>query len=351
MAFVLGIIGNTISVMNLAAGFIPSSGDLDGGSRVRLGVGLDTSGGLSEAGGDVPYMRTYNANRDFIGEFFPGHREGVFGNSWMVWDEVDDGSFVDAWVRPRRDHEGQQPQYLELNMIADDEDGICLAYVTHVWPDGHTFGWIGDWGRHCGHAWYHSNIVIDDAGHKTACTWLDKNHDNHIKVNSLKLHMPSFGRDETNGGTAHSSDWYCHHPAAIQFFDRGDPLFWWVLEGRGIDGVAESQDQHEQQQPHAFSRRSESLAGRLIISNSTAHGATELCESGSSYGPDFVSLAEGQFCDMETHTLYPLCEDNSATSCFDVDSRDLRPADLGSVVARSSFVVKRAKYGKVMEWH
>ena len=46
---------------------------------------------------------------------------------------------------------------------------------------------------------------------------------------------------------------------------------------------------------------------QLVISPHTTHSAIEVCESDSSWGPDFVSLAEGIFCDMCERKVYPLC--------------------------------------------
>lgn len=49
-----------------------------------------------------------------------------------------------------------------------------------------------------------------------------------------------------------------------------------------------------------------------------------LCESPTSYGPDFVALQEGKFCDMETKTLWSLCGDDQAVDCFDTGAHDIR---------------------------
>lgn len=64
------------------------------------------------------------------------------------------------------------------------------------------------------------------------------------------------------------------------------------------------------------------LMNDLIISDSKTHSAKEICTSKSSRSPDFVSTVEGKFCDMETRTLWDLCDGaNRKSDCFDVDKR------------------------------
>lgn len=46
----------------------------------------------------------------------------------------------------------------------------------------------------------------------------------------------------------------------------------------------------------------------LIVTSDPGHSAKELCGSATSYGADTVSMAERLFCDMETKSLYALCQ-------------------------------------------
>jgi hypothetical protein len=46
---------------------------------------------------------------------------------------------------------------------------------------------------------------------------------------------------------------------------------------------------------------------RLTVSYMQGHSARELCANKMSLRLDFVLIAEGAFCDMETATLWPLC--------------------------------------------
>lgn len=49
------------------------------------------------------------------------------------------------------------------------------------------------------------------------------------------------------------------------------------------------------------------LGQSLTKSNRTSHSAYEICGSDTSVGPDFLHIDEGQFCDMKTKTLWPVC--------------------------------------------
>lgn len=59
------------------------------------------------------------------------------------------------------------------------------------------------------------------------------------------------------------------------------------------------------------------FAGQLVKSRDRGQSAVETCNSKNSIGPNFFSYHEGQFCDMATRRLYPRCEVENSTECFD----------------------------------
>jgi hypothetical protein len=63
---------------------------------------------------------------------------------------------------------------------------------------------------------------------------------------------------------------------------------------------------------------------RLTISHHVEHSAREVCEMHNSWGPDFVSIVEGLYCDMCERELYPLCAHAHQQDCFDVERTVLR---------------------------
>ena len=92
------------------------------------------------------------------------------------------------------------------------------------------------------------------------------------------------------------------------------------------------------------------LVGKQIVkSKMDTHTATGLCESETSRGPDFVSLVEGKFCDMETKTLWPVCKDEEDGDCFDNNIHLMRGVNkLGKRTGRR--VTLARKYTKVIVW-
>lgn len=69
------------------------------------------------------------------------------------------------------------------------------------------------------------------------------------------------------------------------------------------------------EQPHAWCEENQ-----LVISSYSGHSAIEVCESASSWGPDFVSLAEDIFCDMCTRQAYHLCGGNGDSATMTASS-------------------------------
>ena len=53
---------------------------------------------------------------------------------------------------------------------------------------------------------------------------------------------------------------------------------------------------------------------RLITSTFEEQTAEELCNSETSWGPDFVG-SDGKFCDMGSKTLSPLCDIENIEGC------------------------------------
>lgn len=60
------------------------------------------------------------------------------------------------------------------------------------------------------------------------------------------------------------------------------------------------------------------FAGQLVKSYDVGQSARGLCGSMGSVGPNFYSDHEKSFCDMSRKRLFPLCETEDATECFDM---------------------------------
>jgi hypothetical protein len=98
------------------------------------------------------------------------------------------------------------------------------------------------------------------------------------------------------------------------------------------------------EEPHNWCQESQ-----LVISEHDSHSAIQVCESQSSWGPDFISIVEGVYCDMCKRQYYPLCGGGKeSTTCFDLENRQLSlPARWWR---RDDRVVPVNRYDNVRHW-
>lgn len=83
---------------------------------------------------------------------------------------------------------------------------------------------------------------------------------------------------------------------------------------------------------------------KLVISNIASHSATNLCNSATSWGPDFATPHEGKLCDMSTKTLYTLCLNENVDGCVEISTNSgngTANANQPSVAMRKISVAKR----------
>ena|ERR1700753_861357 len=113
-------------------------------SIVRIGIGLYD--GVNILGGDTPGITVWNEDGDRL------------GTTQASTQQVKDGSFVDIIVP--QNPPNQQPTYLK---VEGGRNSICMAYISHTWPDGTKRGWLGDIGNMCDKQYYYSNIYVTEA--------------------------------------------------------------------------------------------------------------------------------------------------------------------------------------------
>lgn len=61
---------------------------------------------------------------------------------------------------------------------------------------------------------------------------------------------------------------------------------------------------------------------------------------------DFVPIEEGVFCDMETLEVLPICKDDDAKKCLDVEKRQTKRKDTEGV----NMYMPAKAYANVMKW-
>ena len=302
MAQVISVVSGAVGIFQFLQSLFPPPPHVPGStSHIRIGVGLDgTFNGqtLSASEGAVKGIRVYNEDQILIGT---GKGGGV----------IPSGGYQDISIDQSKGP-GQQPTYLQLNA---GTDALCMAYITQQWPDGTQRGWSGDMGRQCGRDWAYSNIIIDDSGYKPDCTWLDQDHSNAIWAAAVQIHMEDF----TNTTSNYSQDpsFYCSSPVLLFEYDN-------YQTGAGDQFWTSTRRVKQRDTPVKRIRpRSAAMNSSIISSTDPSHSAVKLCDSDTSYSPDFVSLSEGIFCDMATKTPWPLCSKSVADNCYDWDSHTL----------------------------
>ena len=73
------------------------------------------------------------------------------------------------------------------------------------------------------------------------------------------------------------------------------------------------------EEPHNWCQENQ-----VVVSEHNSNSAVQVCESESSWGPDFVSIAEGVYCDMCRCQYYPLWDGKKmCTTCFDLGKGQL----------------------------
>ncbi|KAE8441690.1 hypothetical protein EG329_004563 [Mollisiaceae sp. DMI_Dod_QoI] len=133
-------------------------------------------------------------------------------------------------------------------------------------------------------------------------------------------------------------------------FNPGGPSGTWAAVQPTLTAAAKAKNRRRSidrssilQQRAALEKKRDYCVDRLAISHLPGHTATEVCQSETSWGPDFVSVVEGP----------------QATYCFDLEARELRLPEDEELEARdrnrSSIGEKelsglRKKYAKIHEW-
>lgn len=170
----------------------------------------------------------------------------------------------------------------------------------------------------------------------------------------MQIHWPEFKRyDETHDiklrkaletylCTAGPPFWLYRwpgdaNPRTIMFWTR------WGQHGFDVndaDGSLAKRTENKTYHGLGPNNRTNPHYNRLIVDDYQDHTAKDLCESPTSWGPDFVNVIEGLFCHMTDKTLWPVCNSELVNDCFSVDSR---------MLVRKG-VRARSPYTDVLDW-
>ncbi|RMJ21313.1 hypothetical protein PHISP_07818 [Aspergillus sp. HF37] len=319
----LGILAGSLGIISFGInnfGKAPSTG-----STIKVAVALDGSGGTTNAGGGLPDVRVWD---DF----------GAFQGMTVDPGKVEDGTLGSITVN--HDHQGV------YSLFSANNDAICIAWITTTWSDdlgGNQYAVSGDFGATCGMASYYSNMYInDDTDYQPLCFWIDKNGD--TPQTGFQVRWPAYASEQHDPDNENPNQ-LCN---GIDFGSRTtkDPS---VINYYSQKRRRESRTATQAQ---AWKPRPEWAASKLVISDNSNHPAAGLCESRTSWGPDFANANEKAFCDMGSKVTYPFCgEDGSGESedaCFDFESKTL---SFGQNTAQaSSSRVSGDSYNHVIDW-
>lgn len=84
------------------------------------------------------------------------------------------------------------------------------------------------------------------------------------------------------------------------------------------------------------------------MSNYTSHTAADVCNSATSWGPDFVGV-DGMFCDMESKIMTPLCTAEDVDGCVVINEQAGTLTKRISVARRAADVAHKS-YKVIQHW-
>jgi len=365
---VVGALAGIVSIGMMIPGLIPDKDEHY--PVVRIAAGLSTNRADNTAG-NMPGVALY----DIMGRRV----------AWIdgTKDILKDGAFIDIKV-PFEDGVGTQPsEYIAINNGGDD--ALCIAYITLTNSDGTKKAWYGDVGKACGADWYHSMLKTGDDDYQPSCIWIDRNRSNGLRFQGLGLHIYDFAATKERAEqfqqnrdlmckaaprfrmyeNMNSEDYIPYFDPPLEMTEKTltdkdpnrvmDKATWKMpKEGKNIKKATIDADPklRVRRDTHSPQVLGNVNATVVIISTSPQHSATELCQSPSSWGHDFVSADENVFCDMEPKTLWPVCDAETNSACFDVTTSTMRAGKgLRGRDSLSGLIPPDKSYGQTIHWN
>ncbi|KAI8623022.1 hypothetical protein F5Y19DRAFT_493694 [Xylariaceae sp. FL1651] len=352
MAEVIGLMASMLGIISFTEGQFAKLIKPGPETVVRIQVGLDYAGGLSNAGGDIPDVRIFNEAGTSLGKYaYRGH--------------IHNNEFRDIIIQ----HKHRSNQAATYALFSAHNDAICIAYATVTAPSGDKYGWVGDWGRKCGGNWYYSHVPISGTNYQPDCFWIDGNGDQ--PQTGFQIHWPEFSNRSYNdipptpAAQEKKIDYLC--TAGPPFKMHSQPnrkpksIVYWNLAGNDtrnsltLPAIATSYaplERTESDLPDPRRRRQRKgpsvahmISTSLVVDDNDQHSAGGLCNDANSYGPDFLDNARSVFCRMSDKKVFPVCgsggTDEIVDNCF---HRDLQQLILNGVAARDE------PYRKVIDW-
>ncbi|KAI7261137.1 hypothetical protein KC345_g9880 [Hortaea werneckii] len=314
----ISVLGTGITAYSFLQFLLPEMRTQGATVEIRTSTGTNPAtgvGGVEDTGGRVNRVWGYDAGNSLLG--FSGGGDIGPGNK-----------------RTFKIDQGNNRQALYIDIVADN-DPICILIIGVTQPgDGLQFGWMGDVLKGCGLPNYYGNVVASIDGYAPNCGWIDASHEK-TNAGSFKWYLPAFSKGD---GQDYSKNvgFYCHaRPFEVRY--DAQPM------GKRDTGDYSDVRKHIRR---SFKARN------LIISPKAQHPASALCEDPMTVGPDFVSLHEMAFCDMEEKKWYKLCDEKNGLldNCFALDVVNRTLTGLFSHPKALGLVDGLFSYDQIFEW-
>ncbi|KAF2103365.1 hypothetical protein NA57DRAFT_52888 [Rhizodiscina lignyota] len=317
---VVGLVNSVLGFLAFAESNFPSGPIHTPSGTVQVAAGFATNSYINPNTYQTSAPQPFAANQDPDGNIF----------NVMAYDEKKDpitdetpkfslqaGGTTDVTLSTAG---GKDMSYIQ---IVGGDNGVCISWFTATWPDGSQYIFPGDWFYICKvkdlfgspwNEWYYGNRQAGqfkpgtDAQSKRPwfpyCGWLDNDHTCGHRIGTIIVDV-DYVQTVLNQNV---EDTCLHH-------------IWWGVDpahfvnpsgvpGNGIISpgpIKNIPPGGPGTKSCTKKRAAEKKDIRLVRSDIWSHNATDLCMSDHSRGPDFVSLVEGMYCDMDTRKLTPLC--------------------------------------------
>ena len=371
---IAGLVSSSLGLISTVSDDFPSTQANTAMIRIAVGLGNDSSDS-SHMGGSQPQVVLYDEVGTYVG--IAGGPGGGRPKT-SKWATIKANAYQDMNLQQKVNSD---PAYLQVAAGGNDEICISYIAITFpsgtrqfVYqlsccrilltlmrdPD---MSWLGDINAICGGYWDYSNVIYGANNNRPLCAWLDGDETCGIQTQGFGIHLPDFNMNDTGLMNEYKQNNFtmCNsQPRFGIFFDLGDsvgtkaypfnirifsPPLQYREDGSDLDptavrfmfGVPAAGGKRSpfsyatagQMQPVTNSpKRSigsgntntshQIFPGTIVITNITEHGMETRCTSPTSRGPDMVNIAEGLFCDMETKTLYPVCNSTVPCDCLDL---------------------------------
>ncbi len=358
---VINVVAAVVGVGLMIPSVIPEKDEA--GTVVRIAAGL-SSDEKDTTAGNQPGIGLYDVM---------GRRIGMTNGKKH---KIKDGDYMDIKV-PFDKGVGKKPTEY-ISVVDGGDDALCIAYIALTQPDGTKKAWYGDVGKACGADWYHSQLKTGEDDYQPACIWIDRNKSLGLRHQGLGLHIHDFAATKERAKQYDSDkDLMCKVAPRFRMYEKmnsDDPIPFfsppleyepktlvdadpkvvkdkknWALPKDGPN--VKKGDIHKRSTEKVRRQAHPEPFQSLIIDQSKGHSAKALCESKTSRGPDFVSVKEGLFCDMDAKKIWPVCNEKKTSGCFDVKAGTMRPGKgLQGRDVETGAIVPKKTYKKKKTW-